>query len=172
MSQMLRRSIYNLISRIYSRILAIYWKNQYELLRKKYSIPKSFKFNGYGIGIQGEGKIRLGENTYIGSNSYIQSEKGCMVSIGSLCAISHNVRIYTSSYVANQNFYSPSRQTKMGDVIIGDAVWIGANVLINPGVIIGSNSVIGANSVVANDIPNGSIYGGVPAKLIRYKSVE
>ena len=38
-----------------------------------------------------------------------------------------------------------------------------------PGVIIGNNSVVGANSVVTKNIPENAIYGGIPAKLIRYK---
>lgn len=59
--------------------------------------------------------------------------------------------------------------SKSGDVLIGDACWIGANVLINPGVEIGRNSVVGANSVVTKDIPPNEIWGGVPAKFIRKK---
>ena len=54
-------------------------------------------------------------------------------------------------------------------MLIGDGVWIGANAFINPGIRIGSNTVIGANSVVTKNLEANSIYGGVPAKLIRQK---
>jgi maltose O-acetyltransferase len=84
--------------------------------------------------------------------------------------ISHNVRIYSSSAVADQDFSNNSIEIKYGNVLIGDYVWIGANVFIGPGVKIGNNSVIGANSVVTKDVEEFSIVGGVPAKLIRYKS--
>lgn len=62
-------------------------------------------------------------------------------------------------------------KNKIGDIIIGDGVWIGANVFINPGVIIRDNSVIGANSVVTKNVEANSIVGGVPARLIRMKKI-
>ena len=74
--------------------------------------------------------------------------------------------------VADQDFSNNSIEIKYGNVLIGDYVWIGANVFIGPGVKIGNNSVIGANSVVTKDVEAFSIVGGVPAKLIRYKSQE
>lgn len=52
-------------------------------------------------------------------------------------------------------------------VTVGDDVWIGSRVMILPGVKIGKGSIIGAGAVVTKDIPEYSIVGGVPAKLIR-----
>lgn len=54
-------------------------------------------------------------------------------------------------------------------VIIGNDVWCGANVTILKGVKIGDGVVIAAGSVVNDDVPNDSIVGGVPARLIRYR---
>ena len=45
--------------------------------------------------------------------------------------------------------------------------WIGAGAVICPGVTIGENSVIAAGSVVTKDVPDNSVYGGVPAKFIK-----
>jgi maltose O-acetyltransferase len=39
----------------------------------------------------------------------------------------------------------------------------------NPGIRIGRNSIVGANAVITSDIQPDSIYGGIPAKLIRKK---
>ena len=52
-------------------------------------------------------------------------------------------------------------------VRIGNDVWIGGNVTILPGVTIGNNVVVAAGAVVTKDVPDNSLVGGVPAKLIR-----
>lgn len=52
-------------------------------------------------------------------------------------------------------------------VRIGNDVWIGGNVTILPGVTIGNNVVVAAGAVVTKDIPDNSLMGGVPARLIR-----
>jgi maltose O-acetyltransferase len=92
------------------------------------------------------------------------------VTIGEKCAISHNVRIYTQTYFPNQDFSSNELKIKIGNIEIGNYVWIGINVFINPGITIDNNSIIGANSVVTKDIPDNAIAAGVPAKLIKYKT--
>lgn len=143
---------------------------RYCYYREKYEIHKTFRFNGKDIFFYGEGLLEISKDSYIGSLSTIQLQKNCKVSIGKGCSISHNVRIYTSSLVPDGDFSIRSNiEIRKGNVKIGDYVWIGANVFINPGVVIGNNSVIGANSVVTKDIEEFSIYGGVPAKLIRKK---
>ena len=56
--------------------------------------------------------------------------------------------------------------TKIGQVHIGDHVFIGANATILPGVTIGDYAVIGAGSIVAHDVPARTVVAGVPAKKI------
>lgn len=52
-------------------------------------------------------------------------------------------------------------------VIIGDNVDFGVGVRVFGSLTIGNNVVIGANSVVTHNIPDNSIVGGVPAKVIK-----
>lgn len=56
-----------------------------------------------------------------------------------------------------------------GNIIIGNDVWIGYNVTIMSGVHIGNGAIIAANSHVVKDVPDYSIIGGNPAKIIRYR---
>lgn len=146
-------------------------KYERSLFVEKYKIAPTFRFNGIFVNFYGDGEIVCGENSYIGSYSTVQADKNYKVIIGNNCAISHNVRIYTSSYCTDQDFNNNINQVKGGNVIIGNGVWIGANVFINPGVIIGDNSVIGANSVVTKDIAKDTVNGGVPCKFIREKAL-
>jgi acetyltransferase-like isoleucine patch superfamily enzyme len=46
-------------------------------------------------------------------------------------------------------------------------VWIGANATICPGVSIGDGAVIAAGAVVTENVPDNTVYGGVPAKFIK-----
>ena len=56
--------------------------------------------------------------------------------------------------------------TKIGNVTIGNRVFIGAESVVLPGVTIGDDVVIGANSTVTHDIPTNSVAVGSPARVI------
>jgi maltose O-acetyltransferase len=163
--------INKIILRIFKKGYELYWKSIYNSYREKYTLHPSFKFNGTNILMYGDGEIQCGESSYVGHYSTIQSSKKYKVNIGHHTSISHNVRIYTSSAIPDQDFMQDTLLSKQGDVTIGNGVWIGANTFINPGIIIEDNSIIGANSVVTKNVEKNSIVGGVPAKLIRYKKI-
>lgn len=157
---------------ILSGLMNYYQNRNYNRFRKQYNIDPTFQFNGPGTILYGDGKIILESNSYIGRYSSIQSFKGCTVKVGKHCQISHFVKIYTISDIADQDFSQLERLKTHGNVTIGDHCWIGAGVFIREGVTIGENSIVGANSVVTHDIPSYSIFGGIPAKLIKYKNCK
>lgn len=53
---------------------------------------------------------------------------------------------------------------------VGDNVYIGVRSIILPGVTIGNNCIVAAGSIVSKDIPDNSVFGGVPAKFIKSSS--
>jgi maltose O-acetyltransferase len=165
----MKKILEKIILYIYQKGRALDREARYSTFRKKYKLALTFRFNGDNIKFYGDGDITIGEGSYIGEHSTIQVATSNRVSIGRNCAISHNVRIYTTTTVAAGDWSKNEREKKHADVIIEDNVWIGANVFINPGVIIGNNSIIGANSVVTKSIEPFSIVGGVPAKFIKNK---
>lgn len=55
---------------------------------------------------------------------------------------------------------------RIGNVVIGNNVFVGAESVILPNVSIGDNSIIGANSTVSRDIPANVVAAGSPAKVI------
>ena len=56
---------------------------------------------------------------------------------------------------------------RIGPVVIGRNVMIGANCTVLPGVVIGDGAVVAAHSLVNRDVPAGAVVGGVPARPLR-----
>lgn len=56
---------------------------------------------------------------------------------------------------------------KRAPITLKKGSWIGAQSLVSKGIIIGQGSVLAAGSVATKDIPDMSIFGGVPAKKIK-----
>lgn len=150
---------------------------RYDEYQSKYDIHESFlKRRNPGIEIYGEGEISTGPGSYIGRYSRVKAGEGSKITIGEGCAISHNVAIYSISWLSDQDFGARNPvdfavlDEETADVRIGDNVWIGYNVFVNPGNEIGSNAIVGANSVVTRDIPPDSVAVGKPAKVVKFKS--
>ncbi|MCW2279050.1 acyltransferase [Heliophilum fasciatum] len=81
------------------------------------------------------------------------------IRIGEDCVIGYNTTILAHEYLL--------REYRVGDVVIGDRVVIGANCTLLPGIEIGERAVIAAGSVVTADVPANTLVGGVPARVIR-----
>ncbi len=56
---------------------------------------------------------------------------------------------------------------KVGHIHIKKNAWIGANATILQGVTIGENAVVASGAVVSKDVPDNTIVGGIPAKIIK-----
>ena len=53
-------------------------------------------------------------------------------------------------------------------ILIKRNAWIGAAATILPGVTIGENAVVAAGAVVTSDVPDNTVVGGVPAKILKH----
>lgn len=57
-------------------------------------------------------------------------------------------------------------------IVVGDNCYFGLGVKIFGNVTIGNNVTVGANAVVTKDIPDNAVVGGIPARIIKYKTTS
>ena len=111
--------------------------------------------------------ITIGKNVFINMGCKFQDQGGIFIGDGAL--IGHNVVLATLNHAK-----SPQDRSSMlpAPIHICKNVWIGANATVLPGVTIGDGAIVAAGAVVTRDIPENTIVGGVPAKVIRTISEE
>jgi acetyltransferase-like isoleucine patch superfamily enzyme len=115
-----------------------------------------------------EPKLIVGNDVVIGRSTIIASKK--LIKIGDYVRIGPFVQIIDHDHTYAKNKLIMNQEAKIADVIIGEDVWIGSGAKILKGVEIGEGTVIGANAVVTKNIPENAIVGGIPAKLIKYRT--
>ena len=117
------------------------------------------------------GSIQIGKNTAFNMNVHINADVGGNIKIGESCLIGPNVVMRTAGHrFDNPDIAIQKQGHVIGDIILGDDVWVGSNAVILGGVKIGSGAVIGAGAVVTKDIPYMAVAVGVPAKVIKYRN--
>lgn len=112
--------------------------------------------------------INYGKNIKIGKNVFINFD--CVfLDLGGI-TIEDNVLIAPKvSLLSEGHPVSPEERQSLvpGHIHIKKNAWIGAGATILPGVTIGENAVVAAGAVVSKDVPDNTIVGGVPAKIIK-----
>lgn len=104
--------------------------------------------------------IEIGEDTIVGDHAFLDGR--AKLKIGNHVDIASSVMIYNSEHDLGTNDFSAT----VAPVEIKDYVFIGPRVTILPGVKIGRGAVVAAGAVVTEDVPEFTIVGGVPAKVI------
>ena len=131
---------------------------------RRFSIGKRSVVESFSCINNAVGDVVIGDYTRIGLH--------CTV-IGPV-TIGNNVNLAQGITVSalNHNFEDTrlridEQGVNTSEIVIDDDVWIGANAVITAGVHIGRHSVVAAGAVVTKDVPEYSVVGGVPAKVIR-----
>jgi acetyltransferase-like isoleucine patch superfamily enzyme len=83
------------------------------------------------------------------------------IKVGRNTIIGYNTTILAHEYLVDEY--------RLGEVIIGDEVMIGANTTILPGVVIGDRAIVAAGTLVHKDVPPGTFVGGNPMRVIYTK---
>jgi acetyltransferase-like isoleucine patch superfamily enzyme len=110
--------------------------------------------------VTGWGKLRIGDRVFINNGVFL----ACCQEI----IIGDDVAIANDVYITDSDSHGvEGRKVREAPVRIGNGSWIGARSVILPGVTIGSRALIAAGAVVTRDVPDDTLVGGNPARVIR-----
>jgi acetyltransferase-like isoleucine patch superfamily enzyme len=105
--------------------------------------------------------IRVGEQTSFALMVMLDVMFPEKISVGRNTVIGYNTTILAHEYLI--------KEYRLGPVVIGSEVMIGANSTIMPGVTIGDGAIVSAGTLVHKDVPAGTFVGGNPMKVIYTK---
>ena len=106
-------------------------------------------------------KLEVGRSARVFSFSVLEPSEG--IYIGDQTGLGGQCLIFCHGSWPN---YFEGAPYSRGPVRLEDQVWIPWRVMILPNAVIGSGAVIGAHSMVRGRVPPGSLYSGVPARLV------
>lgn len=90
--------------------------------------------------------------------SYVRIGRNCTLTTCTLLGHDGVIRVLNNAY--------KKKLDAVGKIDILDNCFIGHGAIVMPGVTIGPNAVVAAGAVVTADVAEGTVVGGVPAKVI------
>lgn len=130
----------------------------------KFELGERSVIESFGVINNAVGDILIGRDSRMGIGGVLigPAKIGNNVQIAQNVTISgldHKYEDVTQIIIAQGVFVSL--------ISISDNVWIGANAVITRGVSIGKHAVVAASSVVTKNVPEYTVVGGIPAKVLK-----
>ena len=161
---------------IFSKLRSfIYFKSLGVTVGKQVTLSgfSSNLYIGSDITIYDSCKIELTQNGRLQIGNRVILSYGVVLSCRNKITIGDNVQIgeYSSLRDATHNYKGEqtiimNNDDLLGEVEIGNNVWIGRNCLIAAGAKIGNGVVVGANAIVKGVLEDNGVYAGNPIRKI------
>jgi acetyltransferase-like isoleucine patch superfamily enzyme len=118
------------------------------------------------LGAVNGGALTIGDRVFLNAGVSVVANVG--IEIGDHARIGEYTAIFDSDY----HPVDQAAPMRTAPVRLGINVWVGRAVIILPGSIIGDHSVVAAGSVVTRPVPERSLVGGNPARVIRQLTAD
>lgn len=106
-------------------------------------------------------RIVIGDHCGFSGNSIVASNS---------VIIGNHVTVGANSSIGDRDDHSDIYRSDTKGIRIKNHVWIGMNVTIMKGVTIGEHAIVAAGAMVTRDVPPRAIVGGVPARILKYRT--
>lgn len=134
--------------------------------QKRWKLYKQVKNIGYKLPILAHSTAILSPSAVIGEGTCIMP--GAIINadthIGKMCIINTRSVVEHDCLIGDNTHIAPAA-CLCGNIVIKSETHIGANATVKQGVIIGTNVIVGSGGVVINNIPDGVVVVGSPAKV-------
>ena len=110
-------------------------------------------------------RASVGDGTVVMQGAVIQSG----TRVGHHCIVNTSASVDHDCEIGDFVHVAPHAAI-LGGVKVGAGSLIGAGAVVKPNLTIGKGVIVGAGAVVVDDVPDGEVIAGVPAKKLRYSS--
>lgn len=112
--------------------------------------------------------IRIGARTIVNVGCYLSGEGG--LDIGDDVLIGPHAKLLSAGHAIDEGdaIIARNRITR-ARIVVEDGAWIGAGAIVLEGVRVGRGAVVAAGALVRQDVPDGMVAAGMPARLIRVR---
>lgn len=109
--------------------------------------------------------LEIGNDVWIGEEVWIDN-LGKVV-IGNNCCLSQGAMLLCG----NHDYSRSTFDLIVGDIVLEEGVWIGAQSVVCPGVTCASHAVLAAGSVATKDLESYAVHQGNPALKVRERKI-
>ena len=113
-------------------------------------------------------KLKTGENCWFGKNLTIHGNG--TVELGDNCDVAKDVTFLTGAHETDDPEHMDVAEKS--SVVIGSGTWIGAGATVGRNITIGKDCMVLAAACVLKNMPEGTLIGGVPARIVRKVNEE
>ena len=118
-----------------------------------------------GVNIKYPWHLEVGNECWIGEGVWIDNLT--TITIGNNVCLSQGAMLLTG----NHNYKSSSFDLLIGEIVLEDGVWVGAQATVCPGVKVRSHAVLAVGSIATKELEPYTIYQGNPAVAVRKREI-